>query len=432
MKPHDEFLELCAVSTSGDLTKEEQKRLEKHLAGCRECRQALREFQAVADIGVPLLLPELSKAPQERLSLIPNKAVEAAMKEQEPLADANLANAAERAQGTGLVFAQRNGHRHAPLNWDHAWLSLAAMVLLMLALGTYAYRIGKGRDLEATRAAASRTDARVDAFKQRMTDAEHERLVLEGQLAEREQAILGLRHEIVLQSAALNEMKTSQTKLEQSIEADEAAKQGVAENNVNLAQQLKAAEAHLDKTETELDAVRQQRTESQAQVADLKAQIHALSGQLREETLTIEKQEELLAHDRDIRELMGARDLYIVEIYDVARDGVTQKPYGRLFYTKGKSLTFYAYDLDQEAGVRNARTFQAWGQRGPDRRQALSLGIFYEDNAAKKRWVLKSDNPTELSEIDAVFVTVEPKGGSGKPTGKPILFAYLRVTPNHP
>jgi hypothetical protein len=76
---------------------------------------------------------------------------------------------------------------------------------------------------------------------------------------------------------------------------------------------------------------------------------------------------------------MGARDLYVAEVYDVARSGETQKPYGRVFYTKGKSLIFYAYDLDQEAEVKNASIFQAWGRRGPDRQQALSLGIFYEE-----------------------------------------------------
>ena len=56
---------------------------------------------------------------------------------------------------------------------------------------------------------------------------------------------------------------------------------------------------------------------------------------------------------------MGARDLYIAEVYDVAGTGATQKPYGRVFYTKGKSLIFYAYDLNQEAGVQNASTFQS-------------------------------------------------------------------------
>ncbi len=72
-------------------------------------------------------------------------------------------------------------------------------------------------------------------------------------------------------------------------------------------------------------------------------------------------------------ELMGARDLYIAEVYDVGKTGATQKPYGRVFYTRGKSLIFYAYDLDQQAGLTNTRTFQAWGRRGPHPQQALNL-----------------------------------------------------------
>jgi len=37
-----------------------------------------------------------------------------------------------------------------------------------------------------------------------------------------------------------------------------------------------------------------------------------------------------------------------------------------------------------------------------------------------------------LAQIDAVFVTVEPNGASHKPSGKSLLFAYLRIDPNHP
>jgi hypothetical protein len=146
----------------------------------------------------------------------------------------------------------------------------------------------------------------------------------------------------------------------------------------------------------------------------------------------ITKQQDLLDHDRDIGELMGARDLYIADVHDVGRNGQADKTYGRVFYTKGKSLIFYAYDLDQEAGLKDASTFQAWGRRGIDKQQALSLGVCYEDNASKKRWVLKFDDPKGLASIDAVFVTVEPTGGSHHPSGKPLLFAYLRVNPNHP
>ena len=151
-----------------------------------------------------------------------------------------------------------------------------------------------------------------------------------------------------------------------------------------------------------------------------------LKAKLRYTTLIV------LPKDRDIRELMGARDLYIAEVYDVAGQGATNKPYGRLFYTKGKSLIFYAYDLDQQRGLKNASTFQAWGRRGPNWKQATNLGVFYEDSAAKKRWVLRFDDPKKLAEIDAVFVTVEPNGGSQKPSGQRLLFAYLKIEPNHP
>jgi hypothetical protein len=123
---------------------------------------------------------------------------------------------------------------------------------------------------------------------------------------------------------------------------------------------------------------------------------------------------------------------FVETLHDfVDRTGKTQKPYGRVFYTKGKSLIFFAFDLDQ-AQRKDANIFQAWGRRGSHRQQAFNLGIFYEDNASKKRWILKFDDPKMLAQIDAVFVTIEPKGGSQKPSTKPFLFAYLNADPNHP
>jgi hypothetical protein len=116
----------------------------------------------------------------------------------------------------------------------------------------------------------------------------------------------------------------------------------------------------------------------------------------------------------------------------VAKTGDTEKPFGRVFYAKGKSLIFYAYDLDQQPGIRSASTFQAWGRRGPESDRAVNLGILYQDNASKKRWVLKSHDSKTLDQIDAVFVTVEPNGGSSHPSGKPFLFAYLKISSNHP
>ena len=55
ISPHDEFLELCAISTSGQLAGEEHKRLQEHLAVCPSCREAMKQFEAVVSKIIPAL-----------------------------------------------------------------------------------------------------------------------------------------------------------------------------------------------------------------------------------------------------------------------------------------------------------------------------------------------------------------------------------------
>jgi len=228
--------------------------------------------------------------------------------------------------------------------------------------------------------------------------------------------------------------KADETKNQVASERDDIKRQlKSAQNRLDdVSQQLGLAQATFIRTQDQLNHLRQQRETDFIGAASLEARIAELSKLLKGRDDTIAQQQQLLSADRDIRELMGARDLYLAEVYDVARNGENEKPFGRVFFTKNKSLIFYAYDLDQQPGVTNANTFQAWGRRGPDHKKTLSLGIFYMDNAANKRWVLKVDDPQTLQQIDAVFVTVEPKGGSREPSRNKLLFAYLRVPPNHP
>jgi hypothetical protein len=54
------------------------------------------------------------------------------------------------------------------------------------------------------------------------------------------------------------------------------------------------------------------------------------------------------------------------------------------------------------------------------------------DDHAQKRWVLKVTDPEKLKAINSVFVTVEPLGGTQRPTGKKLLYAYLVTQANHP
>ncbi len=425
MEPHEEYLELCALSTSGDLSEKERGALQVHLSECAQCRQALKEFEAAVDLGVPLLSSKFADAA-------------AGQSEPESAAPMELSvsvsneNAPSGPHGRVFAFAHGNGHQATRINWGLVWLPFAACVLLSIALATYTYRVGRNHRAEVISDPFTDTRPGIEALEQQIGNAEHERRTLKAQLGQRDKLIADLKREIDQQSSSLDRMKTAQANLEQAIQTDEADKQRAADVQASLAQKLDAAQAAVQKMQGELETARQQRLQGDTQDASLQAQIVDLNRELRDREQTINRQDDLLSHDRDIRDLMGARDLYIAEVYDVGRDGATQKPCGRVFYTKGKSLVFYAYDLDQQPGVRDARTFQAWGRRGGDMQEAVNLGIFFEDNAAKKRWVVKSDDAKSLEQIDAVFVTVEPNGGSHKPSGKPLLFAYLKIEPNHP
>ena len=433
MGPHDEFLELCAVSTSGDLTEAEKTKLEKHLAGCPECREAQKEFQAAASIGSPLFAAEASGAPPPKTETWSVDAAEAKLRER--LRRQNNPPGA-KSIGPDAVRAdeppERNGKPRLSEHWNTVWLPFAAAILLAATLGIYAYRAGVRRGGENAPIPQRAIEQPSAPLQQRVSDAAHDREVLLAQMAERDKMMAKLRREVEDQSEEIAKLKDTQAALQSALGTGNDEKERLAANEAAVKQKLDAAQASLQKTQKELDTLQAQRSRDDSGSKALQAKVGDLTQLLSERDSTIDQQQELLSHDRDIRELMGARDLYVAEVFDVAKNAATQKAYGRVFYTKSKSLIFYAYDLDRHPGFNNASTFQAWGQHGADRAQALNLGVFYEDNVSKKRWVLKFDDAKKLDQIEAVFVTVEPNGGSQKPSGKPFLFAYLKVDPNHP
>jgi len=203
----------------------------------------------------------------------------------------------------------------------------------------------------------------------------------------------------------------------------------------DLNAKLQAMSQAYNDNQAELASLRSERDKASLRSAFLESKIEDLTARTRDQDRRLKDAEQYLSSDRDIRELMGARKLYIADVFDVDGSSRTQKPFGRVFYTQGKSLIFYAFDLDRQPGIVNASTFQVWGQReAPQGEPAspMNLGILYMDNETNRRWVMRFDDPKQLAEIDAVFVTVEPRGGSHKPTSKPFLYALLRNQANHP
>ena len=432
---HDEFRALCALLTSGSLTADESSRLEEHLLLCLECRKAAQEYETVARIVMPSLVQDFPTDVRE----LPEGWSEGRSK-QELFRQLDFRKPSDsgRLRVFGSVRGGYGKHAVAREQGEFAWLHrttgtltyAAAGLALGALIGLLGYQLGMRRSVNPSVSQGPATG--VNDPRDEIGAISRERELLRAQLRERERAIANLTGKAAHQLAEIQELKNEDRQAQDSYRRAQEESAQTASEREGLRHKLEQAQSDLASMQTDMESLRQQRANEAARLAALEARLGQFPELMKDRDATIEQQRELLARDRDIRDLMGARDLYIAEVFDVGRDGETKKPFGRVFYTKGKSLIFYAYDLDQQPGLREASTFQAWGRRGPDVAQAMNLGIFYVDTTTHKRWVLKFDDPKSLDQIDAVFVTVEPKGGSRKPSGKQLLFAYLRVEPNHP
>src|SRR5260370_32075615 len=102
----------------------------------------------------------------------------------------------------------------------------------------------------------------------------------------------------------------------------------------------------------------------------------------------------------------------MTEVCDVDGKGRTRRPFGRVFFTEGKLLVFYAFDLDRAPPSLQAAAFQGWASRGPYKSAAQSLGIFYRDSQPRNRWFLKFKDPRVLPKIGPWLSTLASPGAT--------------------
>jgi hypothetical protein len=411
---HEEYAELCALSTSGSLSSDELLKLRDHLSGCPDCRQAYREYYVLTSEIIPSLaqIYEASDDHSNWDNMNLRSRVLAGLDRETVASSASLSKPWQRPR-----FAL-----------------LAAMAAsLLVVVGIAAYKTGIYRGI--------RSPIVSPAPVAQVLTPPIANQSLESQLRDSLAAIGALQRKNSKEQAEADKLQSRIHELDARISEinamaqvkDEQAQALISERDA-LAQQLRDAQDKYKAVEDELVLYRSQQRDAQLRTASLESEVERLSNQLSEQEKAVQERDEYLASDRDIRELMGARHLYIADVYDIDKNGHSRKAYGRVFYTVDKSLVFYAFDLDQGASLKNS-TFQAWGRKdlGPEKPvESLDLGIFYMDSAANRRWVLRSNDPAKIAQIDAIFVTAEPGGGSQKPSGKPFLFASLRQPPNHP
>lgn len=416
---NEKFAELCALATSGELNPEEEATLEAHLRRCAPCAALLREYSSLAEVGMVKLAAAWDGEMEEPFGYNERRAMERFT--------AALEAVRHAARGKEHSYPAR---RPQPLRGAVKWLGTAAMVLV--AIGT-AFEIGRRTPERITvspvasnappRPKGDRTaaefEAEISAARAAVTASTGKSVVLERQTAE----LTEVKAALLAQIAELSEKEKSHV----------SSLASLSEERDGLERKLTDSSTSLTHAQDELSHMQQERQGALYRVTTLETEVHDLNERLSHTNGEAMSEEKFLAADRDIRELMGARQLYIADVFDVQNNGERSQPFGRVFYTKGRSLVFYAFDLEKKPGYRETKAFQAWGKPDNASGKPISLGIFFQDDEQNRRWVVKADNPEVLSEINAVFVTVEPQGGSSKPTGKPFLEAYLHsLPPNHP
>lgn len=402
---HDEFVALCALFPTGELTEEEWALLQIHLAYCDSCLLAFQEYQLLADHVLPMIAASAGEERREFSSESSSFSLETAQ--------VKLVKALAALETGPKPQTRRN----------MMWLIPAGIVAAGLAIVSYLalqhpLRLKIPSPESAThRPSPSQTLPRSIDLRPDLEVAQHENLTLQKQLGSLEEQYR------VTTSAALN--------LDEQLKSELTEKRQAVEQIEVLKQQLAVEQTETQSLRDKLSATATIDAEQSERASNLEAKLRDLNALLEDKDRALALDKEFLAHDRDIRDLIGARDLYIADIYDVAKNGQTAKPFGRVFYTKGRSLIFYGYDLDKQPGLKQSVTFQAWGSSDSEHKQAVSLGMFYQDET-NKRWVLRFDDTKTLARLNLVFVTAEPAGGSSKPTGKPLLMAYLQMQANHP
>jgi len=399
MSDHEQYEELAALSAGGLLSGQEHIELREHTKVCPDCLRAEQEFSELVCSGLPLT----EGAVREYLQKTRTKSDDG-IRERFLL----------RARREGGVFSPQVQEASPRRTWRlgtavAGMVGVAAMVLLLIyGPGLYS-RVTPGgtAQLEQIQQQNSALNTTIVQLNASLAAQQREIETLRTQLGTANKTAQSLRHE--------NDNET----------------QRASSQIVPFPAELQNRNKQLDDARNEIQRINQLRSDDAASLAAQQVRIAELSDQLRIASATLDLERQLTAAGKDIRELLTARELHVIDVRDTDANGKPGKAFGRIFVTEGKSLTFYAFDLNQGRAIDPKHRFEVWGTQQAKGTPAKSLGFFYVDDKTQNRWALKVSDPALVNEVSSVFVTVAPSVGTAAPAGPQLLYAYLGQ-PNHP
>ncbi|HVZ84385.1 MAG TPA: zf-HC2 domain-containing protein [Terracidiphilus sp.] len=417
MRKHEEFEQLCALAMAGDTSPEELARLRKHLQECESCRREYREF---SQFVVPQLwlIDENMPSDDEKVDSMDTTRLRESF--------------FERAQKEGINFSAatvKMPNRPAPASRSAArsfWLPLwsvaatVACLVLLVVLG----RRSKERELLPQAPVAAQVPLKVSTVPSTVPrSVSNPEIAVVTHLQSKEQE---LENTLTILKAKLSAADADRTALNNQLE----------EKTIELAQLQETASSSqqtIASLRDEVSALQAQSNSREAEYVVAQAEINDLTDQIARQRQAVNREQEMLVAGKDMRDMMAARNLHIVDVVDTDPHGKTKRAFGRVFFAEDRQLVFYAYDLNEKR-LQDARyDYRIWGEQQGKPQSARSLGIFYSDNKTEHRWVFKCDDPKVLSEIDTVFVTLESSNAALQhPKGAQLMYAYLRGQANHP
>ena len=404
MNTHEQYEELCALAASGQASQDELEDLRSHLETCPGCRSAAYDFGQIS-------AQALSRLAAKRLHCqIPSGMTQRFL---------------ARARSEGIELSRDNLPKSAPPDRRALFMSIgvAAGVIVVAAVLIVAKQkaptTASNVPLAVPQTAASFPRAEV---QNRPVDDDR----LGQKLSSAQAEVTSMKDTIQSQRTELESARQATNDLDSRLkEAEQRSALSAAERSQR--------EARIAELEGELEKARSDKNASDTAVTLEEAEVRELQKQLSDDAVALRQQQELAERGSDVRDLVVARNLHIIDVHDRDGNGKGQRAFGRIFYTEGKSLIFYAYDLADPRRLDAKVSFYVWGERLGAEKPIRSLGIFHDDDAKDGRWVLTFDDPQVLAQINSVFVTAESsKKAIKEPGGKRVLFAFLGDKPNHP
>jgi hypothetical protein len=399
---HEGFEVLCTLAAGGFLEGAAFVDFQVHMKDCSECRSDYEKLSSL----VTRELPQAQGTFRQKLAEMRTKPL--------PYSRQRFLR---RARAEGVIFSSEV---EAPI-FSRPWylrpvtllVPVAALVVVAISLTVYNFR----ETPETARAKNTAAEQQMAELKLKNSALSASQSQLNASLAAEQREIQNLRAQL---GSAATTAENLRRRNEQS-----------SSRSAQLLDEARNQEQLLTEARDEAARSSQLRIGDEASMVEQQTHITELTNELRIASATLDMERQLVAAGKDIPELMAARQLHVIDVRDTDPNGNPSQAFGRVFLTEGKSLTFYAFDLNEDRLVNAKRSFQVWAVPEAGKNSPRSLGFLHVDAKAQERWVLKVENPELVKQISSVFVTVEPTSGGKQPSGQKMLYAYLGEA-NHP